>query len=69
MRMRILEHRIVVLLGITLLMVLGCATPPGRLMEGKRTSLDSPAAARHPLIEGEACRMLEKEVSILRKAV
>ena len=35
MRMRIPGHRTVVLLGITLLMVLGCQTPPGPLLEGE----------------------------------
>ena len=65
MRMRIPGHRIVVLLGITLLMVLGCQTPPGPLLEGERTSSDSPAAARHPLMEGEACRTLESIDSLM----
>jgi hypothetical protein len=63
--MRIPGHRIVVLLGITLLMVLGCQTPPGPLLEGEGTSLDSPAAARHPLMEGEACRTLENIDSLM----
>ena len=63
--MRIPGHRIVVLLGITLLMVLGCQTPPGPLLEGERTSLDSPAAERHPLLEGEACRTLENIDSLM----
>ncbi|MCR5038870.1 MAG: hypothetical protein K6A94_06000 [Bacteroidales bacterium] len=65
MRMRIPGHRIVVLLGITLLMVLGCQTPPGPLLEGEGTSLDSPAAERHPLLEGEACRTLENIDSLM----
>ncbi|MCR5039460.1 MAG: hypothetical protein K6A94_09010 [Bacteroidales bacterium] len=65
MRMRIPGHRTVVLLGITLLMVLGCQTPPGPLLEGERTSLASPAAARHPLMEGEACRTLESIDSLM----
>ena len=53
-----------VLLGM-MLMVLGCQTPPGRLLEGEGTSLDSPAAARHPLLEGEACRTLENIDSLM----
>ena len=65
MRMRIPGHRTVVLLGITLLMVLGCQTPPGPLLEGERTSPASPAAARHPLMEGEACRTLENIDSLM----
>ena len=35
-----------------MVLVAGC-TPPGPLLEGKGTSPDSPAAARHPLSEGE----------------
>ncbi len=35
-----------------MVLVAGC-TPPGPLSEGGRTSQDSPAAARHPLSEGE----------------
>ena len=39
------------LIGLAM-MVAGC-TPPGPLSEGERISPDSPAAARHPLSEGE----------------
>ena len=35
-----------------MVLVAGC-TPPGPLSEGEGTSQDSPAAARHPLSEGE----------------
>ena len=37
---------------LMMVMVVGC-TPPGPLSEGEGTSPDSPAAARHPLTEGE----------------
>jgi hypothetical protein len=53
MRMRIPGHRIVVLLGITLLVVLGCQTPPGPLLEGEGPahealeSIDSLTATVH----------------------
>ena len=40
-----------------MVVMVGC-TPPGPLSEGEGTSSDSPAAARHPLMEGEACRTL-----------
>ncbi len=48
------------LIYVVLMMVVmvGC-TPPGPLSEGEGISPDSPAAARHPLMEGEACRTLE----------
>ena len=41
-------------IGIVLmvLVMVGC-TPPGPLSEGEGISPDSPAAARHPLSEGE----------------
>ncbi len=55
MRMRILGHRIVVLLGI-MLMLAGCGTSPRPSPRGEGGN--SPAAARHPLMEGEACRTL-----------
>ena len=35
-----------------MVLLVGC-TPPGPLSEGERTSPDSPAALRHPLLEGE----------------
>ena len=35
-----------------MMVLVGC-TPPGPLSEGEGTSQDSPAAARHPLLEGE----------------
>ena len=42
-----------VYIGIVLLVLLVGRTPPGPLSEGEGTSQDSPAAARHPLSEGE----------------
>ena len=51
--MRILEHRVVVLLGI-MLMVLGCGTPPDPLSEGEETS---PRPAASPYERGN-CRTL-----------
>ena len=42
-----------VYIGIVLLVLLVGCTPPGPLSEGERTSPDSPAAARHPLSEGD----------------
>jgi len=41
------------LIYVVLMMVMVGCTPPGPLSEGERTSPDSPAAARHPLSEGE----------------
>ena len=40
-------------IGIVLMVLLAGCTPPGPLSEGEGTSQDSPAAARHPLSEGE----------------
>ena len=40
-------------IGIVLMAVMVGCTPPGPLSEGERISPDSPAAARHPLSEGE----------------
>ena len=37
---------------VLMMVVVGC-TPPGPLSEGERTLSDSPAAARHPLTEGD----------------
>ena len=41
------------LIYVVLMVVLAGCTPPGPLSEGERTSQDSPAAARHPLSEGD----------------
>ena len=40
-------------IGIVLMAVMVGCTPPGPLSEGEGASQDSPAAARHPLSEGE----------------
>ena len=40
-------------IGIVLMAVMVGCTSPGPLSEGERISPDSPAAARHPLSEGE----------------
>ena len=42
-----------VYIGIVLMAVMVGCTPPGPLSEGEGTSPDSPAAARHPLTEGD----------------
>ena len=54
-------------IGIVLMMVLAGCTPPGPLSEGEGTSQDSPAAARHPLSEGEgpAHKALEEIDSLM----
>ena len=49
--------RKIIYVVLMMAVMVGC-TPPGPLSEGERTSPDSPAAARHPLMEGEACRTL-----------
>ena len=58
--MRILEHRVVVLLGI-MLMVLGCGTPPDPLSEGEETS---PRPAASPYERGN-CRTLVEIDSLM----
>ena len=40
-------------IGIVLMVLVAGCTPPGPLSEGEGTSPDSPAAARHPLSEGD----------------
>ena len=40
-------------IGIVLMVVMVGCTPPDPLLEGEGTSQDSPAAARHPLSEGD----------------
>ena len=42
-----------VYIGIVLMVLVAGCTPPGPLSEGEGTSQDSPAAARHPLSEGD----------------
>ena len=60
--MRILGHRIVVLLGM-MLMLAGCGTSPRPSPRGEGGN--SPAAERHPFMEGEACRTLENIDSLM----